>query len=157
MSNEPLKVIEAYTYFWADYEFNDLTWNQSYAEGKATIAEIIGHLMNWDHYLISNVVRAVKAGKGIEFPDFDSHNKLGYEYVKNKTKNQIVNEFKETRIQLHSLLIENLEIVNRHTTANGVSNCPNTGTPYSLLYIIQEFIEHDEHHKKQIESVNTNE
>ncbi|OAB76465.1 hypothetical protein PNBC_03380 [Paenibacillus crassostreae] len=77
MSNEPLKVIEAYTYFWKDYEFNDLTWNQSYAEGKATISEIIGHLLNWDQYLISNVVRAVKEGKGIEFPDFDSHNKLG--------------------------------------------------------------------------------
>ncbi|QTH46930.1 hypothetical protein J4772_01225 [Cohnella sp. LGH] len=36
-------------------------------------------------------------------------------------------------------------------TANGVELCPHTGTPYSLLYIIQEFIEHDQHHKVQID------
>ncbi len=32
-----------------------------------------------------------------------------------------------------------------------VELCPHTGTPYSLLYIIQEFIEHDQHHKVQID------
>ncbi len=49
--------------------------------------------------------------------------------------------------ELRLLPAGNLE---KPLTANGVSYCPHTGTPYSLIYIIKEFIEHDNHHKKQI-------
>jgi hypothetical protein len=50
-------------------------------------------------------------------------------------------------------LLDSKEVIDRPTTANGVSHCPHTGKPYTLLYIIQEFMEHDEHHKKQINSL----
>lgn len=49
--------------------------------------------------------------------------------------------------ELRLLPAGNLE---KPLTANGVSYCPHTGTPYSLIYIIKEFIEHDNHHKRQI-------
>jgi hypothetical protein len=45
------------------------------------------------------------------------------------------------------------DVATKNVTANGVANCPNTGTPYSLLYIIYEFIEHGNYHKNQILSV----
>ncbi|MBE5106769.1 hypothetical protein IGI01_16265 [Bacillus thuringiensis] len=35
-------------------------------------------------------------------------------------------------------------------TANGVSYCPHTRISYSLIYIIKEFVDHDNHHKRQV-------
>ncbi|WHS76005.1 hypothetical protein OF864_01165 [Bacillus cereus] len=35
-------------------------------------------------------------------------------------------------------------------TANGVAHCPNIGNTYSLIYVVKEFTDHDNHHKRQI-------
>ncbi|MBR3215269.1 MAG: hypothetical protein IKF69_02275, partial [Exiguobacterium sp.] len=45
------------------------------------------------------------------------------------------------------------EALTYKTTANGVSHDPHQGVPYSLHVIIGEFIEHDRHHMKQVESI----
>ncbi len=87
------------------------------------------------------------------FPEFDAYNKLGYEYARNRSKSLLIHEFTNTRKELSELLIKSKDIIDRPTTANGVSNSPHSGKPYSLLYIIEEFIEHDEHHKNQINAI----
>ncbi|MNG40975.1 hypothetical protein D3C84_1298530 [compost metagenome] len=43
------------------------------------------------------------------------------------------------------------ELLRKPSTANGAAFCPHTGTPYSLLYIVEEFTDHDRHHRDQIE------
>ncbi|WP_219836090.1 hypothetical protein [Paenibacillus sp. R14(2021)] len=50
------RIIDTYTNNWNDYDFKNISWHSSISEGKATIAEIIGHLLNWDQYLIANVI-----------------------------------------------------------------------------------------------------
>jgi len=42
------------------------------------------------------------------------------------------------------------EALNKSLTANRITHCPHTGTPYSLIYIVKEFTDHDNHHKGQI-------
>lgn len=141
---------------WTDTlrELDDATWLTPIAEGKATVAEIISHLQNWDHYLIHTVIPAIKNGQGMVFPDFDSFNRIAYEYARSGiSKNDLLDEFKQTRLQLTEIMLAEPDVTTKHVTANGIDNCPHTGTPYSLLYIIYEFIEHDIHHKKQILSV----
>lgn len=116
--------------------------------------EIISHLQNWDDYLICTVIPAIKNGEGMVFLAFDSFNQKAYEYARSGiSKKRLLNEFKQTRLQLVELLLAEPEVATRHVTANGLENCPHTGTPYSLLYIIHEFIDHDTHHKNQILSV----
>ena len=135
-------------------DLDDRIWLTPIAEGKATVAEIVSHLKNWDNYLINTIIPAIKKGEGMVFPDFDSFNKRAYEYARSGiSKNRLLYEFKQTRLELVELLLSNPAIATKHVTANGVENCPHTGTPYSLLYIIYEFIEHDIHHKNQILSV----
>ncbi|MFC5700374.1 DinB family protein [Cohnella faecalis] len=153
--SEAHQIIENYTNNWFGYEFDDSTWNKPIAEGKASVAEIIGHLLNWDNYLIETVIPTVKNGGGMEFPDFDTFNKAGYAYVKNKPRSLILQEFNSAREKLSEMLLNSLEFIDKPTTSNGVSVCPHTGRPYSLIYIIEEFIEHDEHHKSQINAVIT--
>jgi hypothetical protein len=45
------------------------------------------------------------------------------------------------------------EALTYKTTANGVSHDPHQAVPYSLYVIVGEFIEHDRHHMKQVESI----
>lgn len=135
-------------------DLDDNIWLTPIAEGKATVAEIISHLKNWDYYLINTIIPAIKNGEGMVFPDFDSFNQKAYEYARSGiSKNSLLDEFKQTRIQLVEIMLTEPDVATKNVTANGVENCPHTGTPYSLLYIIYEFIEHDIHHKNQILSV----
>ncbi len=134
-------------------ELDDSVWFNPIAEGKASTAEIISHLQNWDRYLISNVIPSVLGGDGIVFPDFDPFNSVAYDYAKSGIgRKQLLEEFCATRAELCDLLASIGDNALREpVTANGVELCPHTGNPYSLLYIIQEFIEHDQHHKVQID------
>lgn len=130
-------------------------WLQPISEGKASVGEIISHLKNWDTYLISTIIPAIKKGEGMVFPDFDSFNKIAYEYARSGiSKDRLLDEFKLTRLQLVvEILLADPDVVAKHVTANGVETCPHTGTPYSLLYLIHEFNDHDNHHKNQILTV----
>lgn len=152
------ETIDRYKQFlaWSDtlLDLDDNIWQTPISKGKATVAEIISHLQNWDDYLIHTVIPAIKEGEGMVFPAFDSFNQKAYEYARSGiSKQRLLNEFKQTRLQLVELLLTEPEVATKHVTANGVDNCPHTGTPYSLLYIIHEFINHDNHHKNQILSV----
>ncbi|GFN33907.1 DinB family protein [Paenibacillus xylaniclasticus] len=141
---------------WTDTlrDLNDNIWFSSIAEGKATVAEIISHLRQWDHYLLHTIIPALRTGEGMVFPDFDSFNQQAYEFARSGvTKDSMLDEFKQTRLQLVETLLAEPDIAAKHVTANGIANCPHTGTPYSLLYIIYEFIQHDIHHQNQILSV----
>jgi len=141
---------------WTDTltDLDDNIWLAPIAEGKATVAEIISHLKNWDNYLINTIIPAIKNGEGMVFPNFDSFNQKAYEYARSGiSKNSLLDEFKQTRIQLIEIMQAESDVATKNVTANGVESCPHTGTPYSLLYIIYELIEHDIHHKNQILSV----
>ncbi|NRF95857.1 DinB family protein [Paenibacillus frigoriresistens] len=134
------------------HQLSENEWHSPIREGKASIAEIIAHLRNWDLHLINVVIPSIKKGEGMEFPNFDSFNSKAFQYANSGvSKEQLLQEFSSERMKLieilNSLKSEDLLL---EVTANGVLNCPKTGTPYSLLYIIQEFTEHDDHHKKQI-------
>lgn len=142
---------------WANrlVEVEDTIWLRPIEEGKASPAEIMSHLTNWDRHLITSVIPSVQRGDGAEFPDFDPFNALAYDYAKSGiSKNDLLAEFCSRREELYDLLLGvGEDILRRHTTANGVALCPYTGTPYSLLYIIKEFTDHDNHHKAQINKV----
>lgn len=85
------------------------------------------------------------------FPEFDSFNQIAYEYARSGiSKDRLLEEFKETRLHLIEVVLAELEIAAKQVTSNGVETCPHTGTPYSLLYVIHEFNNHDSHHKAQI-------
>ncbi|MDP5272838.1 DinB family protein [Chengkuizengella axinellae] len=118
----------------------DELWLEPIAMGKASIGEIIGHLLNWDTYIIGHTIPAVNNGGNMEFPDFDSFNQLGYELArKTYTKVELINMFVETRSKLCDLLLEMpFEDITRKLNPN------------SLLYLIEELNEHDEHHLSQI-------
>jgi hypothetical protein len=50
------------------HQISDKDWHSPIKEGKASIAEIIAHLRNWDLHLINVVIPLIIKGKGMEFP-----------------------------------------------------------------------------------------
>ena len=127
-------------------------WTAPISGGKWTVGEIISHIMNWDDYLLRETLSSVRDGLGMEFPDFDTYNKIASNYAKSGiSKMKLLEEAQAKR----DLLVQELNRLSigklkEHLTANGVSYCPHTGIPYSLIYIIKEFVDHDNHHKRQI-------
>lgn len=88
------------------------------------------------------------------FPAFDSFNRIAYAYARSGVaKDRLLDEFKQTRHALAERLLEEPEVAAKNVTVNGIETCPHTGTPYSLLYIIHEFNDHDRHHQGQIAAV----
>ncbi|KJB87837.1 hypothetical protein AZ66_10865 [Paenibacillus sp. E194] len=141
---------------WTDtlHHINEHIWSHPIAEGKASVAEIISHLINWDKYLLFTVIPAIRNGEGMVFPDFDPFNKIAYKYANSGvSQEQLLDEFKQSRHQLVEALLADPDMTAKQVTANGAATCPYTGIPYSLLYVIHEFNDHDNHHKKQIEAV----
>lgn len=116
-------------------ELNDADWFKPIAEGKASPAEIVSHLMHWDRYLINDVIPSVQSGGDISFPEFDPFNAEAYKYAKSGiNRNQLLDEFRATREELCNLVLELDE-----------------ETRGKLLPIVVDFIDHDNHHKSQIE------
>ncbi|MFA2810806.1 DinB family protein [Bacillus mycoides] len=127
-------------------------WTAPISEGKWTIGEIVSHIMNWDDYLLRETLSSVRDGQGMEFPVLDTYNKQASNYAKSGiSKIKLLEEAQAKR----DLLVQELNRLSigklkEHLTANGVSYCPHTGMPYSLIYIIKEFVDHDNYHKRQI-------
>lgn len=133
-------------------EIDETLWSKPIAEGKWPVSEIISHIMNWDNHLLKEVLPSVQNEKGMEFPDFDIYNKKASDYAKSGiSQSKLLKEAKGIRERLVTELNEfPTEKLNNSLPANGVTHCPHTGTPYSLIYIVKEFTDHDNHHKGQI-------
>ncbi|MET3293275.1 UNVERIFIED_CONTAM: putative damage-inducible protein DinB [Brevibacillus sp. OAP136] len=140
-------------------DLDESLWVKPISEGKWSVSESVSHIMNWDHYLLAQILPSVKKGEDMVFPDFDTYNNLAIDYAKSGiTKSELIKEVINAREQLVIQLLElPVDKRNKHIAVNGVSHCPHTGTPYSLAYIVKEFIQHDNHHKEQIVSFLSNE
>jgi len=64
------------------YDMNENLWTKPITKGKWSVSKIIAHITNWDHHLLTEVLPSVRNEKGMEFPDFDTHNKIASDYDK---------------------------------------------------------------------------
>ncbi|KZE37738.1 hypothetical protein AV656_09395 [Bhargavaea cecembensis] len=121
-------------------------------EGKWSASEIIAHILKWDEHLTNRVIPAVLDGKGMEFPQFGPFNDRAAAYARTVSPGALIEEAQDTRNQLISRLLELPEkVLVRPVSSNGETHCPHTGQPYTLIYIIGDFIYHDRHHRKQVD------
>ncbi|MGN1400609.1 MAG: DinB family protein [Bacillus sp. (in: firmicutes)] len=139
---------------WLDslFTLDETSWSEPIATGKWSVSEIIAHIAKWDRHILDKVIPSTLTGKGMEFPEFDSFNKAAAEYAKaGITKEALLEEAKNVRESLVKRLAGlSTAVLQQPLPSNGVTHCPHTGVPYSLIYIIDEFISHDQHHKEQI-------
>jgi len=150
-----IKEFASYTE-WLDSleKLSESDWNEQINSEKWSIKQIVLHIAHWDNHLLNVIIPSVKNGEGMIFPDFDSFNARATKRAEKLTGDAVLKESLSSRRTLVTML-ESLreETLTFKTSANGVSHDPNQGVPYSLHVIIEEFIEHDRHHMKQVESI----
>jgi hypothetical protein len=132
-------------------QIDNQVWHQPISEGKFSKAAILSHLMYWDYFLIQVAIPDIYRKDEIVFPDHHDKNELASIYAKFVSKEQLLREFKETREKL-ILFLKSLptDILEKEIKVNGITHCPKTNQPYTLEYTLEEFVEHDEHHVKQL-------
>ena len=133
-------------------EISEQLWSKPISNGKWSVGEIIAHITNWDNHIISKIIPSVQKGKGMVFPEFYTFNKMAADYAKSGvSKSNIIEEAKNTRLRLVKELNElPTSMLTKPLPVNGLTHSPDTGVPYSLIEIVKEFIDHDNHHKGQI-------
>ena len=154
--NDEKTIIERFGHYtaWLDTlkDIEEIRLHHPIAAGKWSAAEIIAHIAKWDVHLREVVLPAVRNGEGMTFPDFEPFNQQASAYATSGLPfAELLTQAKSARL----LLVEELEAMplDRLTmplTSNGETHCPFTGLPYSLLYTIEEFTQHDHHHQGQV-------
>lgn len=113
-------------------------------EGKWSIREIIGHLYYWDKFILEQHIPFMVQGANlIAFPDHDSHNNEGIQYISRfKNVAALIDEFVHTRDQLFEA-IDSIPSDIRFTIGSGKRQI-------SIESYISIFSKHDIHHLEQI-------
>ncbi|WP_253905510.1 DinB family protein [Bacillus sp. THAF10] len=119
-------------------------WNNAIAEGKWSIMQIVGHIYYWDKYILEIVIPQLQDGADLPpFPDHDLYNEEAMNFIRDFSNEHLVNAFVKTRKDL----VEELSKIDQDVrfTINGSKR------RYSTDSFIRMFLEHDEHHLKQIQ------
>lgn len=120
------------------------------SEGKWSIREIIIHLFYWDKYILDVMIPNISNGANLpDFPDHDTHNQEGINYIKDyKSNESIFDLFENTR----SRIIDEFSSID-----NGTGFTIGKGKrQFSPEEFIKIFLHHDNHHLEQISSfINT--
>jgi hypothetical protein len=150
---QTLATFEEFAAWLRSLQMEPAFWERPIAEGKWEVRDVIAHLLHWDEYLLTHTLPAVRRGKNIQFPDFDTYNHASLRY-RELSQQDVLNQAAATREQLvYELRNMQVDALCAHISVNNVSHDAHTGAPYSLLYVIDEFIHHDRHHQKQVLSV----
>lgn len=128
---------------------NDEKWRMPIKEGKWSPSEVIAHLQGWDQYMKDYVIPAALKGE-VVFPEHNEFNAKSSKHAFSGISK--IEEIIQTRVTLvKELLCLSEQDLQKNITVNGYTNCPNTNKPFTLLHLVTEFIEHDQHHKRQID------
>ncbi|RSK27718.1 hypothetical protein EJF36_13000 [Bacillus sp. HMF5848] len=119
---------------------------------KWSVKEIIAHIYRWDVFLLEEAIRTVTKERFINFPNHNEYNAASTTYAANTSVKEVMEDCITMRKTLANRLEALEELLQEPITVNGSTHCPRTNEQYTLLYIIKEFIEHDQSHLRQIES-----
>ncbi|WP_417900440.1 DinB family protein [Bacillus haimaensis] len=113
---------------------------------KWSIREIIGHIYYWDKFLLDVMVPEMYEGAALpEFPDHDTYNEKSMKHIiKFTSTNELINEFALTRENL----LQKIEAIPANT-AFTIGKGKRAFSPNTFMAM---FVEHDDHHIKQIEA-----
>lgn len=118
---------------------DEAIWDTPVAPGKWSMKAVVLHMTNWDRYLLSETLPAIREGRDVVFPEFDSFNQRAVEQATSGiSSDEVIKDSIETR----RALIQAIEGQGRLSQQ----------AEAKLIPIIEDFIEHDHHHEQQIDT-----
>jgi uncharacterized damage-inducible protein DinB len=147
MNNVSLKNYEKNRiYFQSLHSLPEETLIKETEPNKWSIREIIGHIYYWDKFLLDVMVPQMLEGASLpEFPDHDSYNEKAMKHIiKFTSTKELLDEFALIRERL----LHKIEAL-PEDTAFTIGKGKRSFSPERFLAM---FVEHDDHHIKQIEA-----
>ena len=118
-----------------------------YAEGKWSPNEIMMHLAEWDRFTVEQRLPYMKEGERFEnYPDFQTFNAKAAALAHEQTFKETLSYAKKQRQYIIKKLQQTDEIEWDKVFYIGNSKC-------TIRSYFKDFLEHDEHHRKQISSI----
>lgn len=126
----------------------DTEWNKPLGDGKWSVAAVVSHLLFWDQYSLKERFPYFKEGAELpSYPDFQSVNERARKYAENTVaKEEIIDGLLAVRAEFHKMLEEMDD--DKLAVSFKISDHQMTVGSYLV-----DFIEHDLHHKKQVDAV----
>lgn len=125
-------------------EWEAANWRSPIAEGKWTVAEVIGHLGPWDRFFLKNRLHPILAEESLEpYPGSDKLNAKSADLAREQSQDQTIQDFLATR----SKLVEELSALPEQSWHKPFTIGSNTT---NLEEYFTGLVEHDEHHFNQI-------
>ncbi|MCK2159067.1 MULTISPECIES: DinB family protein [Exiguobacterium] len=122
-------------------------WRTPYAEGKWTVAEIIGHLSPWDRFLVAERLPYILANEPFRVkPDSEAVNEEAAKMSREQQRILTIDEFLVSRDRLHRAV----ELIPEDRLTDTFTS---KGKTISLLEFLGAMMQHDLHHRAQIEQV----
>lgn len=146
--NEKIKKYQGFiSYVKSLRNLNEEMWTSPIAENKWSVRDIIGHIMIWDKYILEEAIMKINLNQPVTVQDvnIDEFNKNAVEYVKTKDQDEIINQ----TIHYRKELIETLMLLSDEQFFNNYID--SSGNNFSVNSFLEDFIPHDDHHKRQIE------
>lgn len=121
-------------------------WFAPIDEGKWSTAAVISHLLFWDRFSLEERFPFMKEGVSLPpFPDFQTVNDKAREYAESGiTKNELLKELIDSRIEL-------LSVINSYSEEELDISFSIGDHQLTIREYFVDFIQHDYHHKNQIE------
>ncbi|MFC7063285.1 DinB family protein [Halobacillus seohaensis] len=118
-------------------------WRTPIAEGKWTIAEVVGHLIPWDKYFIERIPYLINESEMSPSPNIEEVNENASANSRRRSKEEIIKEFIEVRENLISKISELDDDLWEKEFSIG-------NKTLSLYTDFSRLVEHDELHFTQI-------
>ena len=146
-----IKAMKTYN-LWLDslLELSEEQATTPYQPGKWSAKQIVMHLAEWDRFTFEERLPNMKQGAKLErFPEFEKFNADAAVFSNNYTFEETVVYAKSERLRILQKLeqLDELEWDKEFYIGEHV---------LSIKNYFADFTEHDEHHKRQIESIRGN-
>ncbi|MCA1322036.1 DinB family protein [Bacillus tianshenii] len=122
-------------------------WRAPISHEKWTVAEVIGHLIPWDEFVLHKRIPYFLTGETLPAaPNPNVMNELGARDARMEEKDVTISRFLSTRRQL----LEEIEQVEEHYWEQEITI---GNTTIKLLDYFADLARHDEHHAAQIKAL----
>ncbi|MDQ0111754.1 GNAT family N-acetyltransferase [Paenibacillus harenae] len=121
-------------------------WNQSIAEGKWTVREVVAHIARWDDYFFEEAIAKAAESEPltVKHIDYDSYNEIAKSYGLSTSIRRLAEHAVTIRGRIINV-IEGLSIAEyEHAYVDA------DGHPFQFESYLKDFLWHDRHHMAQI-------
>lgn len=123
------------------------SWTAPFQPGKWSTRDVIAHILLWDQYFEAEAIARIASGDPLTLKhiEFNAFNQNAVTYARNHNQNVLIDQ----AIAVREQIIYQLEHLSDEARLN--TYIDSDGHPFTIQNYLDDFVEHDNHHRIEIE------